>query len=228
MASRFRRPSAARPVVGFVPVVKQQAITSVYVTLGNGAAVATASGGWAVVSRPKKKGFTTWEGYEPYQMTIKVVFDGLRQERSVEPRYESLRRIMRTPVGPIKQPSPCILTGPVPLKNLRWVIQSIEPDESSIIRRQRDGRMIRIAATVTLLEYVEADVAVALKPSPAAAAAEQVEAPAVRTYTVVRGDTLSKIAQTHLGSYKRWPEIASLNTLRDPNLISPGQVLRLP
>lgn len=57
-------------------------------------------------------------------------------------------------------------------------------------------------------------------------------------YTVRRGDTLSAIAHRCLGDANRWPEIFTLNrgthfpqvggTLRDPDLIHPGWVLRLP
>jgi nucleoid-associated protein YgaU len=51
-----------------------------------------------------------------------------------------------------------------------------------------------------------------------------------RTYTVKPGDTLSGIAQQQLGDADRWPEIFVLNraSIRDPDLISPGQVLILP
>lgn len=230
-----RKPKVLQPFVSFVPSVQEGSTRAVKVLLGDGAAKATASGGWAVVSRPKQKGFTTWEGYEPYQMTIQVMFDGLATNTTVEHEYDALRRIMRVPVGPSKQPSPVQLVGPVPLSGLRWVIQNLEPDESGIIRRQSDGHMVRCPATVTLIEYVEADVAVALKTSPAKAAVERKAAapaaakpPAARTYTVKRGDTLSKISQRFLGTYKRYPEIAKLNNIRDPNRIFPGQVLRLP
>ncbi|WP_328372697.1 BTAD domain-containing putative transcriptional regulator [Micromonospora zamorensis] len=58
------------------------------------------------------------------------------------------------------------------------------------------------------------------------------------TYTVRRGDTLSRIAQDRLGDADRWPEIFTANrgtrfphtggTLRDPDLIYPGWTLRLP
>jgi DNA-binding SARP family transcriptional activator len=58
------------------------------------------------------------------------------------------------------------------------------------------------------------------------------------TYTVVRGDYLSKIAQTWLGDPDRWPEICNLNwhkhfpsvggALTDCNLIYPGWDLILP
>jgi len=53
---------------------------------------------------------------------------------------------------------------------------------------------------------------------------------APKTYTVKSGDTLSKIAREHLGNASDYMKIFELNTdqLSDPNLIKPGQVLRLP
>lgn len=229
---RPRQPRVTKPYVIFNPVYANHAsnVRRVRVLLGDGAAKATATGGWDVISRAKNKGFTAWDGYEPYQMVVPVMFDGLSVSLSQESEYDALHSIMRVPVGPARQPSPVRLKGPVPMTNLLWVIQNIEPDD--IIRHSRDGEMVRVSAVVTLLEYVEADVSVAIKPSPAKAAVErQVAAgnpPAARTYTVKGGDTLSKIAATHLGSYKRYPEIAKMNDIRDPNRISPGQVLRLP
>lgn len=52
----------------------------------------------------------------------------------------------------------------------------------------------------------------------------------MRTYTVVSGDSLSKIARQFYGSANRWPEIfdANRDQLSNPDLIHPGQVLRIP
>lgn len=47
-------------------------------------------------------------------------------------------------------------------------------------------------------------------------------------YIVKPGDTLSAIARAHLGDAKRWPEIAKLNGIQNPDLILPGDELRLP
>ncbi len=50
------------------------------------------------------------------------------------------------------------------------------------------------------------------------------------TYTVVKGDSLWKIAKEQLGSGSRWQEIFDLNkdTIKNANLIYPGQKLKLP
>jgi len=51
-----------------------------------------------------------------------------------------------------------------------------------------------------------------------------------QTYTVRAGDTLSHIAQHHYGKASRWHAIfeANRDQLDDPDLIRPGQVLKLP
>jgi nucleoid-associated protein YgaU len=56
------------------------------------------------------------------------------------------------------------------------------------------------------------------------------EVPAARTYTVVKGDSLSKIAKREYGSANRWRAIfeANRDQLDDPDLIKPGQVLKIP
>jgi len=50
---------------------------------------------------------------------------------------------------------------------------------------------------------------------------------AYRTYTVVKGDTLSKIARDLLGNASRYPEIMGINGLRN-TVISIGQKLKIP
>lgn len=54
--------------------------------------------------------------------------------------------------------------------------------------------------------------------------------PEAQFYTVVSGDSLSKIAKRHYGDAMKYPEIFDANKpmLSDPNKIYPGQVLRLP
>ena len=75
---------------------------------------------------------------------------------------------------------------------------------------------------------VVADIQVTGGPSAGGSAAK---APASgKTYTVKAGDTLSKIAKEHLGSAGAYMKIFDMNKdqLTDPDMIKPGQVLRLP
>lgn len=53
---------------------------------------------------------------------------------------------------------------------------------------------------------------------------------AAETYTVKSGDSLSKIAKHHYGDGSKWRAIfeANRDQIDDPDLIHPGQVLKLP
>jgi nucleoid-associated protein YgaU len=65
-------------------------------------------------------------------------------------------------------------------------------------------------------------------PSPAPSPAPAKSAP--RTYTVVSGDSLSKIAKSIYGDANKWRKIYEANTdiIKDPDKIRPGQVLKIP
>lgn len=54
--------------------------------------------------------------------------------------------------------------------------------------------------------------------------------PAEQTYTVVSGDSLSKIAKHFYGDANKWRRIfeANQDVLKDPDLIYPGQTLKIP
>lgn len=47
-------------------------------------------------------------------------------------------------------------------------------------------------------------------------------------YTVVPGDTLSRIAENHLDKPDAWRELQKLNKVADPNRLKPGMALRIP
>ena len=52
----------------------------------------------------------------------------------------------------------------------------------------------------------------------------------MNTYVVVKGDSLSKIAQRAYGDGNKWRKIyeANKDVIKDPDLIYPGQSLRIP
>ena len=51
-----------------------------------------------------------------------------------------------------------------------------------------------------------------------------------KTYTVVAGDTLSKIAKREYGDASKWHRIyeANKDTIKNPDLIYPGQTFKIP
>ena len=52
----------------------------------------------------------------------------------------------------------------------------------------------------------------------------------MRTYTVQKGDTLSRIAKEHYGDANQWRKIYEANKerIKNPDLIQPGWVLTIP
>ena len=55
-------------------------------------------------------------------------------------------------------------------------------------------------------------------------------APSFTTYTVQKGDSLSKIAKREYGNANEWKKIfeANKDVIKDPDLIYPGQELKIP
>lgn len=78
-------------------------------------------------------------------------------------------------------------------------------------------------------DEVVADITVTGGGAPAGAASAGA-ASGGRTYTVKAGDTLSKIAREHLGNANAYMQIfeANRDQLSNPDLIKPGQVLKIP
>ena len=67
-------------------------------------------------------------------------------------------------------------------------------------------------------------------PPAAAAPTAAPSSAAPRTYTVVAGDNLSKIAKHFYGDANKWKRIFEANhdTIKNPDVIHPGQVLKIP
>ena len=55
-------------------------------------------------------------------------------------------------------------------------------------------------------------------------------ASAGRTYTVVKGDSLSKIAKQFYGNANQWKRVyeANKDVIKNPDLIYPGQTFKIP
>lgn len=96
------------------------------------------------------------------------------------------------------------------------------------------GRVTQATMSFDLEEYVEGPGNVMKPPPPAPPkkpAPTPVKKPVYRWHTVVKNDWLSKLAIRYLGNMSRWPEIYALNRAvvgPNPNLIYPGQKLKIP
>jgi nucleoid-associated protein YgaU len=87
----------------------------------------------------------------------------------------------------------------------------------------------RGAATATATQAPTATATPTATQAPTATAIPTATAAATST-AVVRGDTLWHLAARHLGDARRWPALyeANRDAVRDPDLIYPGQELKLP
>ena len=185
-------------------------------------------GGWTVRNRPRRQGLTVYAGHEPYTMELPLLFDGFRENDPVDAELSALERMARPPAD-YQEPPLVRVTGPIPHADLQWVINGIRWGTSV---RNEGGYRVRQEVTLTLLRYIAED-RVNVKGSAERARSKTSGSTSsgggsVKLYTVKSGDTLSGIAAKLLGNYKRWTEIASLNGIRDPKLIVPGQPLRIP
>jgi len=99
-------------------------------------------------------------------------------------------------------------------------------------------KIIDVLAAIPGIDQVRDDMVVAVSPAPepaAAPAAPPASPPAAgeteaRTYTVVSGDTLWKIAERMYGNGSQYMKIYEANTdiLEHPDRIFPGQKLEIP
>lgn len=83
-----------------------------------------------------------------------------------------------------------------------------------------DGVPLRAKLSVSLKEYRPVEIQVREKP--------RLSPDFEKSYTVLRGDTLSGIASKLFRDPALWREIAHANRIRDPRRIAPGRVLVVP
>lgn len=102
----------------------------------------------------------------------------------------------------------------------------------SELRHPDTNEVVRGTLSITLKQANDAAPAVGpVSGGPAPAPTGPAPAPPPRTYTVVSGDCLWKIAQRYYGNGAAWPKIYDANRdkiTKSPNLIYPGQVFTIP
>jgi hypothetical protein len=167
-------------------------------------------GGHPIGARPKKKALTVWEGRQPFQMAVPVLFslgDSAGQHLSVESEVKWLDW-MASSIGD-KPPPPVRIKsnrGPLPLPSdisasAEWWIEDLAWGDEK--RRAGDADLYYKEVSVTLLEKINDETV-------------DLETPTVKTdrahnYTVKKGDTWHSIAASQLGSRSKWEELWKLN-----------------
>jgi hypothetical protein len=116
-------------------------------------------GGWNVVTRPKRVSLTRYDGKDPFRMDVPIQFDGTTTRQGQEAGITTLSRMAVAP-SDLQQPPTIKVAGAVPRKDLTWVVESIDWDNSSVIWDEQGGVPVRLrqAATVHLLQYVSDNV----------------------------------------------------------------------
>lgn len=196
---------------------------------------------WETIDRPMRQDSQAWVGKQLERQSFPVIFEGAQGPTDTEPApvHQAVNAMLALLFPLPGEFTPPILNVDGPLQGRRgaqqWQLELAE-QTGDALRRDSDGYVWQTFYDITLALYVPVETITTTPPaSPAAAAVAAAPAPASaangsgsRTYVVVSGDTLQRIAQRQLGSATRWRDIASLNGLSNPNLLRPGQVLKLP
>lgn len=210
---------------------------AVLVPMGEQGFVYEHTSGWESVTRPFGAALPAWQGMPVVEASVDVILERFQTQESVEPAWELLRGLGNRGSKPVtgigKTPPPIMVVcgakdsqPTTPKKEpIRWVITSIEKDDSATIRNERDNA-IRIEATVNLMQFNQS----ATLQSSAAAIRKATPKPRTKTYKAKTGDTAISIAGKELHDRGRWPEILKANpSIRDPRAkIKAGTKVKLP
>lgn len=191
------------------------------------------AGGWSEIDRKRRDTVTEWGGRPQPQMKVPVLF---ADSNGISDELARLRSLAVPGTG-MTQPPVVRLTGPLAAYpgalTAAWVINGIEwaGDPEPVVDDQ--GRILRQAFVLTLLQYQAGDLVLTRVSRPSnsqkRAASRKASSAKPRWYTTRSGDTLSRIASRELGDWRRFREIRTLNpSIRNPDKIPTGTRVRLP
>ncbi|WP_102158769.1 LysM peptidoglycan-binding domain-containing protein [Zhihengliuella halotolerans] len=174
------------------------------------------------VERPGLKPITRVTGPGAREVSFTQTVASLDWQKDIESELDWLRKCARRGYK-------VAFSGLSGMESGTWWL--IEKQDIEIIQRARNNKPSRASVSWSLVEAVDVSVTAAKpKKQPKKKTTPKKKKPVARTVKVKRGDTLWKLAAKHLGKGSRWPEIYKLNKskIKNPNRISPGQVLKLP
>lgn len=189
----------------------------------NPAKITDGFGGWQVISRPRKVGFTQFQGRNPFSMQLNLMFDGYGSNTSQEIPLRTLTWMAIPPQGS-RDPRKVRLFGPaLPYPSTgEWVINGIEYGDNIIWDKEGKFRL-RQDITLTLMRHVDSDAVVPQEINTG------LSVPKSQIIRAKSGDTVRTLAAYYYGDSNQWHLIADANGIRDPAFaIKVGTPLRIP
>ena len=173
--------------------------------------------GWEEVERPDGRPLTEWSGADALKVDVPIMLNGWPRD-SVEREKDRLIALCRRKDGEEEPPS-FKVTGPLFFSGMRMVLAGVDFDAERTIRNG-NGKLLRLAGTLHLMEYVKAD---------QIRIARRKKGSGKFTWTTKKGDTLRSVVMSLFGDASLIPKFKKANGIRDPRkVLKPGTELVFP
>lgn len=170
---------------------------------------------WKVTPRPKRTSIVTFDGTDPYEIDVSILFDGWADDDSIEVDVAKLNQ-MRFSQASLTRPSRIRIDGALPVKSATWIIKDITWGDNQIWQVIGEkGSRFRQDAVIHLLQYVPEVPLAGIKPFKLND----------KIVTAKAGQTIKDLAK---GDPKKAKIIQKANGIRDPKTVKTGDRLRIP
>jgi hypothetical protein len=196
-------------------------------------------GGWSRVAVPKAMAFTEWAGRDVLSITLDFLLDEFTSSMGVyvEGQCRNLERFAGVDEGDPEPPLLELSSDPEPLmphgeyraSHNKWFVESLDWDKDRIIYNSA-GNRVRAGGTLVVSVFNEDKVLSVAGRASQGSNTTKGKSGRLKTYTVKKGDTLSKIAakKNVYGDASKWKKIAVANHIRDPKKLKVGRALKIP
>lgn len=200
-------------------------------------------GGWSRVARPRKIALTEWVGRDAMSIEIEFLIDAFAMFDVrfpgvfVEGHIRAMERMAGVddddPEPPLLEvtsvPEKLIPHNERRASHVKWFLDQLTWDRATIITLD-NGNRVRAGGTVTITQFVEDERLATKSAIQKRNAGKSTRGAKRKTYTVKRGDSLSKIAARKdvYGDASKWKRIATANHIRDPKRLTVGKELKIP
>lgn len=161
-------------------------------------------GRWTTVNRPRRTSITVWDGDDPYQMDVPILFDGFLSTGARRSQENAISIINQMKFAPsdFTPPPQVQIAGVLPVKGATWIVQNIDYGDN--VYWHPDGYRLRQDAVLHLLQYIAPD-QLSIRPSAVS-----------HIHRVVAGETLASIAKQEYGDAGLAGVLKQANNIRDP------------